>query len=83
VQRFGRLREWLDGRIGLKDLEKLAQKKRFPSTDTPSGTTRRMTLFLFMVQVSTGILLLLYYGRARRRRSNPFNFSWVRCSSAG
>ncbi len=62
AQRFGRLREWLDGRIGLRDLEKLAQKKEIPvHRHTIWYYLGGMTLFLFMVQVSTGILLLLYY----------------------
>ncbi len=62
AQRFEKLRAWLDARIGLKDLEKIARKKEIPvHRHTIWYYLGGMTLFLFMVQVSTGILLLLYY----------------------
>ncbi|MDO8478843.1 MAG: cytochrome bc complex cytochrome b subunit [Candidatus Rokubacteria bacterium] len=62
AQRLDKLRAWLDTRIGLKDLEKLARKKEVPvHRHTVWYYLGGMTLFLFMVQVSTGILLLLYY----------------------
>jgi cytochrome b6 len=58
----GKLWHWLDERIGLQDIEYLAKKKDVPV----HGHTfwyyfGGMTLFLFMIQVTTGILLLLYY----------------------
>jgi len=57
-----KLWHWLDERIGLKDLEKLAKKKEIPlHRHTFWYYFGGMTLFLFMVQVATGILLLLYY----------------------
>jgi cytochrome b6 len=57
-----KLWHWLDERIGLKEIEYLVKKKEVPV----HGHTfwyyfGGMTLFLFMVQVITGILLLLYY----------------------
>lgn len=62
AQRFDKLRAWLDERIGLKDIEKIARKKDVPvHRHTVWYYLGGMTLFLFMVQVSTGILLLLYY----------------------
>jgi cytochrome b6 len=62
AQRFEKLRAWLDERIGLKDLEKLARKKEVPvHRHTIWYYLGGMTLCLFMIQVSTGILLLLYY----------------------
>jgi len=62
TQRFEKLLAWLDARIGLKDLEKIARKKEVPvHRHTVWYYLGGMTLFLFMVQVSTGILLLLYY----------------------
>jgi cytochrome b6 len=62
AQRFDKVRAWLDSRIGLKDLEKIARKKEIPvHRHTVWYYLGGMTLFLFMVQVSTGILLLLYY----------------------
>jgi cytochrome b6 len=58
----GRLRTWLDERIGLADMEKLAHKKRVPvHRHRVWYYFGGMTLFLFVVQVTTGILLLLYY----------------------
>jgi cytochrome b6 len=58
----GRLWHWLDARVGLADLEKLAKKKQVPLHRHAFWYYfGGMTLFLFMVQVSTGILLLLYY----------------------
>jgi cytochrome b6 len=58
----GRLWHWLDARVGLADLEKLAKKKQVPLHRHAFWYYfGGMTLFLFMVQVTTGILLLLYY----------------------
>ncbi len=58
----GQLWHWLDERIGLKDIEYLAKKKEVPvHSHTFWYYFGGMTLFLFMVQVATGILLLLYY----------------------
>jgi cytochrome b6 len=61
-KRPGRLWTWLDERVGLADLEKLARKKQVPvHRHSIWYYLGGMTLFLFLVQVSTGILLLLYY----------------------
>jgi cytochrome b6 len=58
----GKLWLWLDERIGLGDFAKLAQKKEAPlHRHTFWYYFGGMTLFLFMIQVGTGILLLLYY----------------------
>jgi cytochrome b6 len=58
----GRLWTWLDERVGLAELEKLARKKEVPvHRHTIWYYVGGMTLFLFVVQVTTGILLLLYY----------------------
>lgn len=57
-----RLWFWLDERVGLADLETLAKKKRVPlHRHTVWYYFGGMTLFLFFVQVVSGILLLLYY----------------------
>jgi len=62
TKRPGRLWSWLDQRVGLAELEKLAKKKEIPvHRHTLWYYLGGMTLFLFMVQVLTGILLLLYY----------------------
>ena len=53
---------WLDTRIGLEELAKLAKKKEVPvHRHSLWYYLGGMTLFLFAVQVTTGILLLLYY----------------------
>ena len=58
----GRLWTWLDERTGLGDVERLARHKRVPVHRHGFWYYfGGMTLFLFMVQVITGILLLLYY----------------------
>jgi cytochrome b6 len=58
----GKLWSWLDQRIGLADLEKLARKKQVPvHRHGVWYYLGGMTLFLFLVQVVTGTLLLFYY----------------------
>ena len=58
----GRLWTWMDERVGLADLEKLAHKKQVPvHRHRLWYYFGGMTLFLFGIQVVTGILLLLYY----------------------
>ena len=59
---IGGLRAWLDERFGLETLRHLADKKEVPlHRHTFWYYWGGMTLFLFGVQVATGILLLLYY----------------------
>lgn len=61
-QRRHKLWTWLDERLGLAELEKLAQKKEVPvHRHTIWYYFGGMTLFLFGIQVATGILLLFYY----------------------
>ncbi|HEY7167646.1 MAG TPA: cytochrome bc complex cytochrome b subunit [Candidatus Binatia bacterium] len=58
----GKLWLWLDERVGLHDIAKLAKKKEVPvHRRTIWYYFGGMTLFLFAIQVTTGILLLLYY----------------------
>jgi len=60
--RHGRLWTWLDERLGLAEVERLLKKKEIPvHRHTVWYYFGGMTLFLFLVQVATGILLLLYY----------------------
>ncbi len=60
--KHGKLWHWLDERIGLEDIAYLARKKEIPlHRHTFWYYFGGMTLFLFMIQVVTGILLLLYY----------------------
>jgi cytochrome b6 len=59
---LARFRVWLDQRVGLAGLETLAREKEIPlHRHTFWYYIGGMTLFLFTVQVVTGILLLLYY----------------------
>jgi len=59
---YGKLWTWLDERIGLAELEKLAKKKQVPVHRHGLWYyLGGMTLFLFVVQVASGILLLFYY----------------------
>jgi len=56
------LRAWLDQRLVLEPFRHLAEKKEIPlHRHTFWYYWGGMTLFLFGVQVATGILLLLYY----------------------
>ena len=58
----GRVWQWVDERVGLAELEKLARKKEVPvHRHTIWYYLGGMTLFLFGIQVATGILLLMYY----------------------
>ena len=60
--KHGKLWLWLDERVGLSDFAKLAKKKEVPlHRHTFWYYFGGMTLFLFGIQVGTGILLLLYY----------------------
>jgi cytochrome b6 len=62
AERYGRLWNWLDERVGLAEMEKLARKKEIPvHRHTIWYYFGGMTLFLFGIQVATGILLLFYY----------------------
>lgn len=56
------LHDWLEERVGLSELDHLARKKTIPRhRHTIWYYFGGMSLFLFGVQVATGILLLLYY----------------------
>jgi cytochrome b6 len=58
----GPLLDWIDARVGLKPLAEFAHKKEVPiHHHTIWYYFGGMTLFLFVVQVTTGALLLLYY----------------------
>jgi len=62
IPKRGKLWLWLDERIGLGDMAKLVKKKEVPlHRHSFWYYFGGMTLFLFAIQVSTGILLLLYY----------------------
>jgi cytochrome b6 len=57
-----RIRAWARDRLGWDDLAHIAAKKRVPvHRYTIFYYLGGMALFLFLVQVTTGILLLLYY----------------------
>ena len=57
-----RVLDWLDDRVGLSGLRHVAKEKTVPlHRHTPWYYFGGMTLFFFLVQVATGILLMLYY----------------------
>lgn len=59
IESFGR---WLDERLAISTIARTAQKKEVPlHRQSIWYYFGGMTLFLFVVQVVTGILLLLYY----------------------
>jgi cytochrome b6 len=61
-QRFDTIWAWLDDRLGLDAVGEIAKKKDVPvHRHTIWYYLGGMTLFLFVVQVATGILLLFYY----------------------
>ncbi len=61
-RRLFRAGTWLDDRTGLSVLGQLARKKEVPlHRHTVWYYFGGMTLFLFTIQVATGILLLFYY----------------------
>ncbi|UCC49943.1 MAG: cytochrome b N-terminal domain-containing protein, partial [Gemmatimonadota bacterium] len=61
-QSFSALRSWLDERLGLGDFQKLALQKEVPiHRHTVWYYLGGMTLFLYLIQIATGILLLFYY----------------------
>src|SRR2546422_11556044 len=56
------LTNWLDERLSISTLAAMAQEKEVPvHRQSIWYYFGGMTLFLFVVQVTTGILLLLYY----------------------
>ena len=60
--RIAGLKLWLDERLSISTLSELARKKEVPlHRHSIWYYFGGMTLFLFFVQVATGILLLLYY----------------------
>jgi quinol-cytochrome oxidoreductase complex cytochrome b subunit len=62
VTRTDAIYDWLDERLGIKTIAEMAQKKEVPRhRHSVWYYFGGMTLFLFTVQVVTGILLLLYY----------------------
>jgi cytochrome b6 len=61
-QRLDPVWKWLDDRLGLTAIEQIARKKEVPlHRHTVWYYLGGMTLFLFIVQVVTGVLLLFYY----------------------
>jgi cytochrome b6 len=68
--RITQTKDWLDERLSINTLSDIAQKKEVPlHRHSIWYYFGGMTLFLFVVQVVTGILLLLYY---RPRAENAF-----------
>ena len=61
-RRLGEAESWIDERVGLTDVRRIAKKKEVPvNRHTVWYYLGGMTLFLFTIQVVTGVLLLFYY----------------------
>ncbi|UCC81769.1 MAG: cytochrome bc complex cytochrome b subunit [Gemmatimonadota bacterium] len=61
-QRFSGVWAWLDERLDLAAVRKIAEKKEVPvHRHTIWYYLGGMTLFLYLIQIATGILLLFYY----------------------
>ncbi|UCG75832.1 MAG: cytochrome bc complex cytochrome b subunit [Gemmatimonadota bacterium] len=61
-ERTGQLIVWLDNRLGLAAIGEIAQQKEVPvHRHTVWYYLGGMTLFLFIIQIATGVLLLFYY----------------------
>ncbi|HMB71087.1 MAG TPA: cytochrome bc complex cytochrome b subunit [bacterium] len=57
-----RVYEWIDERLNLRDLVELARHKRVPiHRESVWYYFGGVTMFLLMVQIATGILLMMYY----------------------
>src|SRR5205807_8006619 len=77
--------DWVDERLNLADIRHFIQEKGVPiHTQKIWYYLGGMTLFLFMIQVASGILLLLYYrpGSAEAYESVQFivtqvDFGWL------
>lgn len=80
-----RMRDWAESRLGLAGMGELARKKEVPvHRHTVWYYLGGMTLFLFVIQVGTGILLMFYYrpsaGEAYesiRFLMTEVNFGWL------
>ena len=78
------LTNWLDERLSLSALRALADEKEVPRhRQTIWYYFGGMTLFLFAVQVATGILLLLYYRPSSENAFEVSNSLSLKLSSAG
>jgi cytochrome b6 len=62
MRRLTEAERWVDERVGLTDVRRIAKKKEVPlHRHSVWYYFGGMTLFLFTIQVATGILLLFYY----------------------
>jgi cytochrome b6 len=71
----GRLGAWLEERLGLSALVRFGREKTVPvHRHTIWYYLGGMTLFLFAIQVATGILLLLYYRPSEKEAFESVQF---------
>ena len=76
--------DWIDERLDLSEARRFIAEKGVPvHAQKIWYYLGGMTLFLFGVQILTGILLLLYYGRAPRKPTRACSSSLRRCRSGG
>jgi cytochrome b6 len=72
---------WFDERIGLGGLKHVAEEKTVPvHRYSPWYYFGGMTLFFFMIQVSTGILLMLYYRPSSQEAYESIQFIMTKVS---
>ncbi|HEV8268435.1 MAG TPA: cytochrome bc complex cytochrome b subunit [Thermoanaerobaculia bacterium] len=73
--RLGSLLSWLEDRLGVDELMRLAKEKEVPQhRHSVWYYLGGMTLFLFVIQVATGILLLLYYRPSEKEAFESVQF---------
>jgi len=72
---------WLDERIGMGGLKHMAEQKTVPvHRYSPWYYFGGMTLFFFAIQVSTGILLMLYYRPSSQEAYESIQFIMTQVS---
>jgi quinol-cytochrome oxidoreductase complex cytochrome b subunit len=81
---IGSAYNWLDERLGLTDIRKFAAKKTVPDHSHSFWYYwGGISLFLFVIQVFTGVLLLIYYRpgpeayESVRRITYEIHFGWL------
>jgi cytochrome b6 len=80
----GTIYQWIDERLGLTELERFAAKKTVPlHSQSFWYYWGGLSLFFFLVQAFTGVLLLLYYRpgpdafESVRQLTFAINFGWL------
>jgi cytochrome b6 len=81
---FAAVTRWLDDRLGLAALREVASHKTVPMHRfSVFYYLGGMTLFFFLVQVITGVLLMLYYRPSAEEAFESVEFIMTRSRSGG